>query len=259
MGSYKYPQLNDFDWLYKNYITNKLSMCEISDMVGSKQSNSVRQALIRFNIPIRSISDSLTINNDLINIDHNVITGCLLGDAWLKRFNINSNTSYPYFIKKNKYREHIEYVAKYFYESYDNYITTEIKNSSTYYIFRTHVSDTLMTIYKKWYINGTRQPPDDIILNNISVLHWFMDDGSTYLRRPTSSIKQVVTTLSCEGFDINKIELLESKLNQLGLSFHVTRCNSGVGYRLSLSQRYYFNFIDFIGSCPISVFEYKWK
>lgn len=114
MGSYKYSQLNDFDWLYEKYITNQISSLDISKLIGCKTSNSVRQALSRFNIPIRNISESLTINNDIVTINDSVITGCLLGDGWLKRFNTNSEISYPYFIKKNKYRSHIEYVANYF-------------------------------------------------------------------------------------------------------------------------------------------------
>lgn len=259
MGNYKYSQLNDFDWLYEKYITNQMSTLQISTLVGCKTANSVRQALIRFDIPIRNISESLTINNDIIVINDSVITGCLLGDGWLRRFNNNSELSYPYFIKKNKYKSHIEYIASYFYTSYDNYITPEIKNGNLYYIFRTNVSDSFMPFYKKWYIDGTRQPPDDINIDNISLLHWFMDDGSTYLRRPNSCIKQIVTTLSCEGFHINKIEMLESKLQLLGLQFKVSKCNSGVGYRLSLSQRYYSDFIDYIGTCPIKEFLYKWK
>lgn len=116
-----------------------------------------------------------------------------------------------------------------------------------------------MPLYKKWYIDGTRQPPDDINIDSMSLLHWFMDDGSTYLRRPNSNIKQIVTTLSCEGFHINKIEMLESKLQLMGLHFKVSKCNSGVGFRLSLSQRYYSDFIDYIGICPIKEFLYKWK
>lgn len=55
--SYKYPLLNDHDWLYKNYITNSLSTNKMRDMVGCKTSNSVRQALIRHGISLRNISE----------------------------------------------------------------------------------------------------------------------------------------------------------------------------------------------------------
>ena len=53
--------------------------------------------------------------------------------------------------------------------------------------------------------------------------------------------------------------MLKHKLNDIGLPFKVSKCNSGTGMRLSLSQRHYSDFIHYIGECPINSFLYKWK
>ena len=99
--SYKYPKLNDREWLYKCYVEQKLSTIEISKLAGARTCNSVRQALIRNNIPVRSISDGITAKHpDFFVINQDVLDGCLLGDGYMIRYNRLSNKSYPYFAKK---------------------------------------------------------------------------------------------------------------------------------------------------------------
>lgn len=61
--SYRYPLLNDKDWLYEHYITESLSTKNIRDIIGCKSANRIIQALIRHDITIRNISEGLTVNN----------------------------------------------------------------------------------------------------------------------------------------------------------------------------------------------------
>lgn len=260
--SYKYHQLNDYNWLYEHYVNKSLSTNNIRDIIGCKASNSIRQALMRHNIPIRNISQGLTVNSPKITINKDMIDGCLLGDSWLFRYNPNSDISMPYFIKKNKFLDHVEYNANILYPLIDinQFITTEYKGKSKYYIFRTPVYKELMSFYNRWYITGKRQPPDDIIITPELLKNWFMDDGSSYQRRKHSKTKQVVIVLSCEGFEPERIDMITSKLcEETNLNFLMTKCNSGCGFRISLSQKYTALFFDYIGSCPVESFQYKWK
>lgn len=112
--SYKYPILNDRDWLYARYWVDCMSTRQIASMVGCKDCNSVRQALIRFDIPVRNVSDGITVLNTPINVNKSVIDGCLLGDAYMRIWNKSSPISNPYFAKTNKYLDHVVYVGGYF-------------------------------------------------------------------------------------------------------------------------------------------------
>lgn len=266
MPSYKYPQLNNKDWLYEQYIIKSLSTNIIRDLIGCKASNTVRQSLIRYDIPVRNISDGLTINNPSIMINKSVIDGCLLGDAWLFRYNKLSDISLPYFIKTNKYYDHVCYDASQLYPESDVTSFISAYNNKcngkvfTYYTFKTPVYSELMEFYNRWYDDGTRQPPSDLKIDSTTLLHWFMDDGSSYHRRRESKIKQVTITLSCEGFKYDKIVMLNDILiRDTELPFKVTKCNSGCGRRITLTQLYSKQFFDFIGPCPVKSFEYKWK
>lgn len=51
-GSIRIPVLNDREWLYEQYITNHLSLCQIADMLACAES-SVHSAIAKFNIPFR--------------------------------------------------------------------------------------------------------------------------------------------------------------------------------------------------------------
>lgn len=266
MPSYKYPLLNDRNWLYNRYIVEKLSTNNIRDIIQCAASNSVRQALIRHDIPVRNVSSGLTINNQTITINKSVIDGCLLGDAWLFRYNPSSSISLPYFTKKNKFYDHVCYDISQLYPESD--ITSFIHTSDNkcngtivkYYELRTPVHSELMEFYTRWYEDGTRQPPSDLKIDPTVLLHWFMDDGSSYHRRRESKIKQIVITLSCEGFKLDKIHMLCGILcRDSKLPFKVSPCNSGCRYRITLSQGYSKRFFEYIGPCPVKSFEYKWK
>lgn len=265
--SYKYPLLNDHDWLYKNYITNSLSTNKMRDMVGCKTSNSVRQALIRHGISLRNISEGLTIHNPPIHINQSMIDGCLLGDAWLFRHNPNSDISMPYFIKKNKYIDHIEYNIKQLYPTHNDiseFVSYETKIINDvivgYYVFRTPVYKELHSFYDRWYLSGTRQPPNDIQISPELLLNWFLDDGSSYHRRKDSKSKQITITFSCEGFYPENVKRLVEKLcNTTEMEFKMSPCNSGYGYRITLQQHYTNSFFKYIGACPVESLKYKWK
>ena len=106
--------LNDKDWLRGKYEKEGLSTNAIAELVGVKTPNSVRQALLRHGIKVRSVSDGLTYGreDDGFIINKSVLTGCLLGDAYLSVYNKRSDCSYPCFRKKNKHQDHVEFVAE---------------------------------------------------------------------------------------------------------------------------------------------------
>ena len=266
--SYKYPLLNDKVWLYDNYINKGLSTRKLAKLAGAKTPNSARQALIRNSIPLRNISDGLTINrkpNSFI-LDTEVIDGCLLGDASLVCWNPRSEISNSFFRKKNMFLSHIEFVAKQLYgDDYNSHISSEWieRFQKNYFVLRSHTHKSLKIHYKRWYPvenSFKKLVPKDIILTPKTILHWFLDDGSSYQRRKHSNTKQAYITLSSESFSYEDNKFLVNKLkNEYKLSCRVAACNSGTGYRIIINQSSYESFLKVIGECPFEEMKYKWK
>ena len=277
LQSFKYDQLNDKDWLYQKYIVDGLSTQNISDLVEVKTANSVRQALLRNDIEVRNISDGLTRNreDDGFILNQSVIDGCLLGDAGLKIYNRKSEISNPNFYKKNKFKDHVEYVYDLLLSKKRMQIKQDVhkayderfkKEFYTCYGFRTLSHKILKPIYEKWYPkwnNYKKVVPRDIQLTPEVLLHWFLDDGSSHLRkRKDSSKRQIVIILCSESFNKEDNEFLSFEMKRIfNLKSTVTSYNQGKGdrYRIYIPQSQADLFYDIIGSPPVASLSYKWK
>jgi LAGLIDADG DNA endonuclease family len=265
---YKYPELQDRAWLTEQYVTNRLSTIKIGEMVGCKSDNSVRQALLRFGISPRGFREAQLKERPELLIDEEVLNGCLLGDGRLAKFSKFSKVCAPYFAKRNKFRDHIEYVASSFYKNFESRISKEVHNHPidkqtklTYWAFRTFSDDSLVRYFDEWYPEPTRKKviPAGLLLTPKTLLHWFMDDGSCSLRRPESKTKQLVITLSCQCFNLEDQERLCTEIDKLGIIAKPTYCNTGTGTLIKVAQRQAGDFLDLIGPCPVPSLAYKWK
>lgn len=264
--SYKYPLLNDKQWLYQKYIVEELSTKQITKIVGAKTPNSVRQALIRHNIVVRNVSEGLILNreDDGFTFNKDVVYGSLLGDASLRCWNPESKISYPYFKKKNKFLSHIKLVGNLiFNKPYEDRISEEWKEDKKYYTLRSLSHKSLRHHFDKWYPkenNFTKVVPKDIVLTPEMILHWFLDDGFTYLRRKQSKTKQVVVGLCTECFvEKDQLILLNQLKDTFNLSCRLKKVSKGTGYRIMINQGSYEDFINILGPCPIDDMSYKWK
>jgi hypothetical protein len=270
----KYKLLQDKDWLKEQYVEGKLGLAAIADLVGATNNNSVRQALKYFGIPIRGISDGLTLGRmeDGFVLDGSVLTGCLLGDGYFQAYNRWSNNSYPKFCKKNKFLDHIRYVAGLL-SIDERRIRPEqrILNGKvfTYYRLCTFVHKSLSPIYREWYPldKGFKKAiPKNVEINKVVLLHWFLDDGSSqyrkrkYLHGWTQRKKQIKIVFSSQSFTREDQEMLCSKVNdRFGLGMKTTTCNTGTGWVITIPQSRAQHFFDIIGPPPVSSLAYKWK
>ena len=164
----KYELLDNKEWLQKQYVNNKLSTLKIANLVGARSGNYVRQALIRHTIPVRNRSDGQTVSSDddFFIMNYPIFFGSLLGDGSLKVHNKHSDASYPHFHKKN--------------------IT---------YILRTLAHKDLLPVYNTWYPasnNYKKLIPEDVVISSELLLHMFLDDGSSSIRRKHSKTKQII-------------------------------------------------------------------
>jgi len=269
----RYENLNDKNWLYQKYIIEKKSIREISKLCGCKTCNSVRQSLIRHDIPVRSISDGITCNRDddfcLSKEALQVINGSLLGDGSLRKYNNESDRSYPCFYKKNKFRDHVEYVAKsLFPANFNKYFRTDtifkFGKFLTYYGVRTYCQKCLLGLFKKWYPKSNdykKVVPRCIKLTPLVLLNWFMDDGNSYRRKGYGrKSRQILITLCSESFIKEDQEWLRKQLlDKYDIHSRLGKEKGGTGYRIMIHQTSANKFYNVIGPCPVSSMQYKWK
>lgn len=277
MGSHRYPQLNNKDWLVEQYIDKKISINQIAKTMGCKASNSVRQALIRFEIPLRNYREAQIVNRiDDFIINQEVIDGTLLGDASLNKHSKTSDVSAPYYIKKSKWEEYSLHIGNFLsksktpnitYESYEleyKYRTSHVE----YTTLRTESSDLLFPFYERWYPasnNYKKVVPSDLKLTPTSILYWFLDDGSTSYRKRnyqnswTQNVSQVRLTFCSESFTKDENEFLSQQINGFGISSRVIKSQWGSNWRIMVNQKSVNDFFDLIDECPIDCMQYKWK
>ena len=266
----KYEQLHNKIWLKTKYIDDGLSTLEIAELVGAKSAHSVAQALTRANIEIRNKSDGQTFNRDTdyFVLDVPTIEGSLLGDGSLDVYNRESEISYPRFHKKNIFYDHIFYVAnKIFSQNPESRIShyekiDDGKLEQHFYVSSLSYKD-LLPFYIKWYPKENEYEkviPEDIQVSAEHLLNMFMDDGSSYRRRPLSKVKQITIVFCSECFTRDNQEMFCEKVNSIfSLGLKTTPVNSGYGWRIRVPQSKAKLFYEIIGSCPVSSMQYKWK
>lgn len=266
-----YEQLNDEEFLYNLYVVNKKSTLFISKQIGCGP-YSVQLALDRFSIPVRNKSTGFTINNPPIHINKQLIDGCLLGDAHLEKSNKNSDIVSTRFTKKNIYYNHVLLITKSF---YDIRIAKERVKKYTglqqtgkihsHYYFTTYSEPILNTYFDRWYPkwnNYKKIIPEDLIIDEELLLHWFLDDGTTTFRKRNSKLTNSVLLRFCtDCFPKNQQEKLCIKINnKYNLGIRVCPIKSGKYFNIKIPlQNNIRRFYDIIGPPPVSELAYKWK
>lgn len=279
-----YDALNDPELLAKMYTDEKLSTVAISEILGIKSCNSVRQSLIKHQIEVRNYREAQIHSREDDGFLYNkaVIDGGMIGDAFFGIYDIESEISMPYYTRRNKHYDHVLWVAKQLLKvNPSDYIHEEEHKledkTFKYSVLRTQTHDCLKKDLRRWYPkyndydpdrNYIKIIPEDVDISPLSLLHAFLDDGSTYRRKrekEKSFKKQVYVTLSLQGFPRDNLEMFCEKFKkEYGYDTNIkTRpCTDGYGYLIEVSQGSYQKFMDIIGPCPEplkEVFGYKWK
>jgi hypothetical protein len=251
---------------------------KIVSLAGAKTCNSVRQALIKFGIDVRSIGSGLTCNREsdgfvFNNLTKQVIEGGLLGDASLRTWQKGSLNANAFFCRRNKNYDHVLYVAKQIFSSEEDAklrVNESIEKCSwdatkPYSVFslRTLSHKELNQLYSEWYPksnNYNKTIPLNFNITKQSLLHWFMDDGSSYQRRKESETKQVCITMCSESFNKEEQQrLVDNMHREFGLRARVGTYSDGTGWRIYFPQSQTNMFFSIVGDCPVPSMEYKWK
>lgn len=269
----KYLLLNDEAWLREQYLDKGLSTLAIQKLVDAKDCNSVRQALIRIGVTPRNQREGqIYLREHDFNLDMDVINGCLLGDGYLQKYRMVSDVCVPYFSKKNKFLDHVQYVASFLFNNPEKFVTSTtnkcLGKDFPIYVIRGHTDERLTEVHEKWYPasnNYKKIVPLDLELNERILLHWFMDDGSSYRRHGYGRrSKQIIITFSCESFTKEEQEFLaQQMLDKWGFRVNIRYYRIGsdgrTHYRMHLVQSQADLFFSIIGPPPVPSLAYKWK
>ena len=274
MGSRKYPLLNDDVWLRQKYLDEGLAPKIIAEIVGAANEASVRQALIRLGIPRRGYREAQVHRreHDGFILNGPVITGCLLGDASLEVSNKHSAECAPRFVTGHVNLGHVQFTAAALFENGGGDKIAErttfhkqIGRSYTWYVLQSQTHECLQPIFDQWYPeeHGYRKSvPMDIEMTPEVLLHWFLDDGFSTLRRRgvDGKSQQVLVTLCSESFSVEDQEGLCAIINsRFDLDARLIRYHAGVGWRISIPQSRSTLFFEIIGPSPVPSLDYKWK
>lgn len=102
----------------------------------------------------------------------------------------------------------------------------------------------------RWYPNGTKVIPEDLVFTPKLVLRWFMDDGG---RAQGGGIN-----LATNCFSYEEIQGLCARFSELAIKARPHRSDKGQ-YRIYIPTGDVNTFLDYVGSCPVRCFDYKWQ
>lgn len=180
------------------------------------------------------------------------LDGELLGDGCMYA----RSQGNPYFKYSSK---HYEYAYWLTYIFHRNGIQTsnvkkrfiKLKNKDKLYLshsFYTKRYVEFQGVRKRWYPNGKKIVPQDIILTPIVLRQWYIGDG--YLQNHRS------ITLFTDCFSVSNLNLLVANLERIGI-----KANIQMDRWIYLGARNCEKFFEYIGKCPeeiIGVYGYKW-
>ena len=141
--------------------------------------------------------------------DENVLFGCLLGDGHLTKItNKCKNSCFSYISSKYNHTKFVRDSLL----NYSNKIryrkTLDNRTNKEYisYRFTTILNEYFTELRNKWYPNGIKNIPDDLILTKSICLFWYIGDGhinQNYKMKSTSEL--ILNTNSFIEKDIDKI------------------------------------------------------
>lgn len=185
------------------------------------------------------------------------IDGFLLGDGGVS---LNTKETAGRLRCSVEYQEFCAYMMSFFsgYQSvWSKYEQSSMKQGIVWQGSTSFHPD-LLQQYLRWYpfveSKGKRdkQPPDDIRVTPLSVMIWYLGDGSLIVDEEANT---VMLRLSTDSFLPERVEFLAGKLREKGIACHKNNDN-----RIMVDARGIPAFFGFIGKeSPVKCYDYKFK
>ncbi len=247
--------------LYQKYAVEGLSQKNVAKYFGCSIDTVVRN-LKEYNIQshmpnYHTHEQKVYLNEKQINY----LYGAMLVDGCLAKTSHSINSQFTY---TSKSFQHVNFVSKPFenmlYNEGVKYITYyDKRTNNTYerYAFRTITDIGFEKERKIWYPNDTKHIPNNLKLNSIICLIWYIGDGGICTGNNSQYIK-----LSTQCF--NKEEQEDILLPQLS-EFNAKIMKADIGsngkqqYFIYIPRINILDFLVYIGNCPFDDYSYKWN
>ncbi|MBW2560189.1 MAG: helix-turn-helix domain-containing protein [Deltaproteobacteria bacterium] len=246
------------DFLRRRYIAEKKSTTAIGRELGLTDTT-IRRWLLEYGIPVRSKGEGHHLASGHFLVPDGrlleIIDGELLGDGTVR---VQSPFSGQY-THGSASKEDLEYLKALFnrhgVKCSEVYKVIQKVAGHEYpgYRFATRDYDFLLAIRHRWYPDGKKIVPRDIVLTPTVVFHWYKGDGCL----GSSKGQRSFITLATCGFKKNDVEFLISLLADLG--FHSTCTKNKSIYIVTTDT---LAFLEYIGPCPSDLerpYGHKWR
>ena len=247
----------DPEILRQLYWDEGLNQEEIGAKLGVAQST-IWLWMKRLEVPARiSLTAGPRNHVDLSMTALSFLSGCLLGDGSLAQ---QASVSAVY-NHSNKHKEYIKWLRgvllSFNIEStgriYSRQHFFKKTGSVTWtYRFSTRAYPELAELRQKWYPDGKKQPPRDLVLDGLTLRQWYLGDGS-YRGKDKNGYLMHCASIANLAFTDSDREFLLGLIHSLGIGATV---NKGGFY---IPKRHTDKFFRVIGHCPVpSIYGYKW-
>lgn len=125
------------------------------------------------------------------------------------------------------------------------------------YFYKSHVDCSLHYFYNRWY-NDKKVIPVNLVITPSVLLYWFLGDGFSLVYPGTQKLHTI--GLSTNGFTLEENEHLSELLKVAHPNLKaLVKPHMGSHRLMFTTQKAMGAFYDFVDSCPIECFLYKWK
>lgn len=191
-----------------------------------------------------------------------VLIGALLGDGSLY---IHKNGKNAQLIYTSKSKQHVEFVMNYFKEywsgeklRYTTFFDQRTQKNYERYIIKTYTNQIFTKYYNEWYFNNKKKIlPNNIILTPLTCLIWYIGDGGIIKSNRSEYIKLATQNFSKEQQE----QILLPQLKNFEASLvknDKEKYTNEQQYYIYIPHRKEKDFLNYIGECPFSDYQYKW-
>ena len=199
---------------------------------------------------------------DMTKEMNDILKGALLGDGHLRKCGVNANFYYC-----SKSYQHVEFVCDKFMQyctgqgiRYRNRYDKRTNKCYECYEFSSISSPTFTEEHDKWYKDGIKHIPDDLILTPLMCKIWYLGDGSLINVKNANYQRLCLYTNAFLKDEIEKILICQLKEFNPTLIKMDKNKNDGTGYAICIGEKDNIKkFINYIGECPFEDYSYKWE
>ena len=175
-----------------------------------------------------------------------ILDGLLLGDG-----HINPNRFSGRYTQGCKYEEFLTHVKEILPLKWSPMWYDKKWNC---YHMKSLFTPTLKEVRERWYPNGKKIVPRNLVVSNECLLYWFLSDGSIEFsnRRIFPNSKYFRIRLATDGFDSEDNSCLINKLKEVGIE--ATYRSKKLHIHAKSNER----FFNMLGKPPINCYKYKW-